>query len=183
MTELVRWSIDLLEPADAELLERLAVLPGRFTVHDVEVLLVDDGERVDVQRVLDTLVDASLVAVDRGAAAAGYRLGILSNVDDDLLQATLRHFHAPNDLIVTAQQVGSYKPAHGHFVRARERIGDRRWLHAAQSHFHDVVPCSALGLPVVWVNRKREPLPAGGPVPLAEVATMAGLADWLGAKG
>jgi 2-haloalkanoic acid dehalogenase type II len=114
-------------------------------------------------------------------AAAGYRLGILSNVDDDLLQATLRHFRAPIALIVTAQQVGSYKPAHGHFLRARERIGDRRWLHAAQSHFHDVVPASALGVPVVWVNRKREALPSAGPAPLAEVATLAELADWLGA--
>jgi 2-haloalkanoic acid dehalogenase type II len=115
-------------------------------------------------------------------AAAGYRLGILSNVDDDLLQGTLRHFQAPIDVIVTAQQVGSYKPAHGHFLRARERIGGLRWLHAAQSHFHDVVPASELGVPVVWVNRKREPLPPGGPVPLAEVATLAELADWLGIK-
>jgi 2-haloalkanoic acid dehalogenase type II len=111
-------------------------------------------------------------------AAAGYRLGILSNVDDDLLEATLRYFSAPIDLVVTAQQVGSYKPAHGHFVRARERLGALRWLHAAQSHFHDVVPASALGVPVVWVNRKRESLPPGGPAPLAEVATLAELADW-----
>ncbi len=121
--------------------------------------------------------DAALLRL----AAAGYHLGILSNVDDELLQATLRHFRAPIELIVTAQQVGSYKPAHGHFLRARERIGDRRWLHAAQSHFHDVVPASALGVPVVWVNRKREPLPPGGPAPLAEVVTLAELADWLGA--
>jgi 2-haloalkanoic acid dehalogenase type II len=119
--------------------------------------------------------DAALLRL----AAAGYQLGILSNVDDELLHATLRHFHAPIELIVTAQQVGSYKPAYGHFLRARERIGDRRWLHAAQSHFHDVVPASALGVPVVWVNRKHEPLPPGGPAPLAEVATMAELADWL----
>jgi 2-haloalkanoic acid dehalogenase type II len=123
--------------------------------------------------------DAALLRL----AKAGYQLGILSNVDDDLLQATLRNFRAPIDLIVTAQQVGSYKPAHGHFLLARERIGDRRWLHAAQSHFHDVVPASALGVPVVWVNRKREPLPAGGPAPLAEVATLAELADWLAAPG
>ena len=113
-------------------------------------------------------------------AAAGYRLGILSNVDDDLLHATLRQFSVPINLIVTAQQVGSYKPAHAHFVRARERIGALRWLHAAQSYFHDVTPASALGLPVVWVNRKREPLPQGGPAPLAEVTTLAELADWLG---
>jgi 2-haloalkanoic acid dehalogenase type II len=116
-------------------------------------------------------------------ADAGYQLGILSNVDDDLLRATLRHFHAPIGLIVTAQQVGSYKPAHGHFLRARELIGERRWLHAAQSHFHDVVPASELGVPVVWVNRKREPLPAGGPAPLAEVATMAELAELLNTPG
>ena len=122
--------------------------------------------------------DAALLRL----AAAGYQLGILSNVDDDLLHATLRHFRAPIELIVTAQQVGSYKPAHGHFLWARERIGDRRWLHAAQSHFHDVVPASALGVPVVWVNRKRDPLPPGGPAPLAEVTTMAELADWLGVK-
>jgi 2-haloalkanoic acid dehalogenase type II len=114
-------------------------------------------------------------------AAAGYRLGILSNVDDDLLEATLRQFSTPIDLIVTAQQVGSYKPAHGHFLRARELIGHLRWLHAAQSHFHDVVPATALGLPALWVNRKHETLPAGGPAPLAEVATLAELADWLGA--
>jgi 2-haloacid dehalogenase/putative hydrolase of the HAD superfamily len=117
-------------------------------------------------------------ALDR-MAAAGYRLGILSNVDDDLLSATRRHFTVPIDLIVTAQQVRSYKPAHGHFLAARERIGGLRWLHAAQSHFHDVTPASALGVPVVWINRKREPLPEGGRAPLAEVATLAELADWL----
>src|SRR5205085_10804825 len=43
-----------------------------------------------------------------------YRLGILSNVDDDLLAATREHFTVRFDLIVTAQQVGSYKPSHGH---------------------------------------------------------------------
>ena len=113
-------------------------------------------------------------------AAAGYRLGILSNVDDDLLSATRRHFSVPIDLVITAQQVGSYKPAHGHFLEARERIGGLIWLHAAQSYMHDVVPATALGVPVVWVNRKHEPLPEDGREPLAEVATLAELADWLG---
>ncbi|MFO7166464.1 MAG: HAD family hydrolase [Chloroflexota bacterium] len=113
-------------------------------------------------------------------AAAGYRLGILSNVDDDLLEGTLQHLTVTFPVIVTAEQVGSYKPAHGHFLAARERIGGLRWLHAAQSHFHDITPAGQLGLPAVWVNRKREALPPGGPAPLAEVADLAGLADWLG---
>ncbi len=115
--------------------------------------------------------------------AAGYRLGILSNVDDDLLAATIRHFTAPIDLIVTAQQVGSYKPDTGHFIAARERIGGLRWLHVAQSHFHDVVPAARLGLPVVWVNRKREPLPPDGPAPFIEVPDLRAFVEWLGVRG
>jgi 2-haloalkanoic acid dehalogenase type II len=116
-------------------------------------------------------------------SAAGYRLGILSNVDDDLLEGTLQQIGATFAVIITAQQVGSYKPAHGHFLTARERIGGLRWLHAAQSHFHDITPASELGLPAVWVNRKREALPEGGPAPLAQVDDLAGLAEWLGVSG
>ncbi len=111
-------------------------------------------------------------------AAAGYRLGILSNVDDDLLASTRAHFAAGFDLLVTAQQVGAYKPAHDHFVEARRRIGDARWLHAAQSHFHDVVPARALGIPVAWINRKGE-APSGGVGPDHEFHTLTELADWL----
>jgi 2-haloalkanoic acid dehalogenase type II len=111
-------------------------------------------------------------------AGAGYRLGILSNVDDDLIAGTLKRLDVPFDLLVTAQQVRSYKPASPHFETARERIGDARWLHAAQSWFHDVVPARALGIPVAWINRKHEK-PAGDARPDRELATMAGLADWL----
>jgi 2-haloalkanoic acid dehalogenase type II len=110
--------------------------------------------------------------------AAGYRLGILSNVDDDLLAETRRHFTVDFDLIITAQQVGSYKPAPGHFLAARERIGSAPWLHAAQSNFHDIVPVNAMGLPTAWVNRRGDtPLPGG--TPTHEVRDMTGLADLL----
>jgi putative hydrolase of the HAD superfamily len=108
-------------------------------------------------------------------AAAGCRLGILSNVDDDLFDGTRQHFPVLFDVVVTAAQVRSYKPAPGHFEEARRRIGGLRWLHAAQSHFHDVVPCRAAGIPVAWVNRKAE---SGDPRtrPDIEVATLADLA-------
>jgi len=108
---------------------------------------------------------------------AGYQLGILSNVDDDLLAGTRRHFTVPIDLIVTAQQVGSYKPAAAHFTTARERAGGRRWLHAARSHFHDVTPCKRLGVPVAWINRAGET--RGEPRPDRELASLTELADWL----
>lgn len=112
-------------------------------------------------------------------AKAGYRLGILSNVDDDLLAETRKHFPVDFALIVTAQQVGSYKPAPGHFLAAREKIGDARWLHAAQSNFHDIVPTNALNIPNAWINRKGETALPGG-IPGRELANMAALADWLG---
>ena len=108
-----------------------------------------------------------------------FRLAILSNVDDDLLSSTLSHFTVRFDLLITAQQVRSYKPALRHFHTARERIGkNRRWLHAAQSFFHDIVPAHALGIPVAWVNRKEQ---ARQPdiSPDMEVKTLGGLADRL----
>ena len=113
-------------------------------------------------------------------AAAGYRLGILSNVDDDLLAGTRRHFTVDfdPDLVVTAQQVGAYKPARPHFDTARQRISGRRWLHAAQSYFHDVVPARAFATPVAWINRKGERAGAAGR-PDREFRTLAELADWL----
>jgi 2-haloalkanoic acid dehalogenase type II len=110
--------------------------------------------------------------------AAGYSLGILSNVDDDLLAGTRRHFTVPFELIVTAQQVGSYKPAHGHFIEARQRLAGKRWLHAAQSYFHDVVPACALGIPIAWINRKSEAASDGRRAD-RELHTLTELADWL----
>jgi 2-haloalkanoic acid dehalogenase type II len=118
--------------------------------------------------------NAALAALEK----KGYRLGILSNVDDDLLAGSREHLTADFELIVTAELVGAYKPATPHFLHARKRIGSARWLHVAQSYFHDVEPAVALGVPVVWVNRKHE-APTGEARPLAEVATLAELVDWL----
>ncbi|HUP50585.1 MAG TPA: HAD-IA family hydrolase [Thermoanaerobaculia bacterium] len=109
---------------------------------------------------------------------AGISLGILSNVDEDLLAATRRHFRAGFEIVVTAEQVRSYKPAPAHFLAARERIGRRRWLHAAQSNFHDIVPANALGIPTAWINRKGEAPLAGGE-PSLHVRTLSELADRL----
>jgi 2-haloalkanoic acid dehalogenase type II len=116
----------------------------------------------------------------RRMADAGHRLAILSNVDDDLLAGTRRHLVVDFDFAVTAQQVGSYKPAPAHFEAARKRIGDARWLHVAQSYFHDIVPTRRLGVPSAWINRKRER--ASGPErPDVEFSTLAEAADWLAA--
>jgi 2-haloalkanoic acid dehalogenase type II len=110
--------------------------------------------------------------------SAGYRLGILSNVDDNLLETTVETLGVEFDLAVTAQAVGAYKPNHAHFVEARRRIGQAPWLHAAQSYFHDVAPARDLGIPVAWINRHGEP-PHGPALPDREFRTLEALADWL----
>jgi 2-haloalkanoic acid dehalogenase type II len=111
-------------------------------------------------------------------AGAGCRLGILSNVDDDLIAETRKQFSVPFDIVITAQQVRSYKPAPAHFTTARQRIGRARWLHAAQSNFHDVVPCNSLGIPTAWINRKGEKPLAGG-TPTHEFRDLAALASFI----
>jgi 2-haloalkanoic acid dehalogenase type II len=108
--------------------------------------------------------------------AAGCRLGILSNIDDDLLAATREHFTVGFDFVVTAQQVRSYKPGHAHFLTARELIGPSRWLHAAESDFHDIVPTNTLGIDNAWINRQRQPELPGG-TPTFAFDDLTGLAD------
>jgi 2-haloacid dehalogenase/putative hydrolase of the HAD superfamily len=112
--------------------------------------------------------------------ARRFQLGILSNIDDDLLAATRKHFTVDFDLIVTARQVESYKPGLAHFKEALIRAGEKRLLHAAQSYFHDVVPTSQLAIPVVWVNRKGDAVEPGGPVPTHEVRNLTELANLFG---
>jgi 2-haloacid dehalogenase/putative hydrolase of the HAD superfamily len=108
--------------------------------------------------------------------AAGCRLGILSNIDDDLLAETRKHFTVDFDVIVTAQQVRSYKPGQAHFLTARELIGGARWLHAAESNFHDIVPTNTLGVDNAWINRQRQQELPGG-TPTFAFDDLAGLAE------
>ncbi len=84
------------------------------------------------------------------------RLGILSNVDRDLFARTAARLGIEFDAVITAQDVQSYKPAHGHFARFAAAHGRDGWIHVAQSQFHDGVPARQLGIPFVWINRRGE---------------------------
>ena len=89
---------------------------------------------------------------------AGWKIGILTNCDEDLFAGTLaRHPVLRPDLLVTAERVRSYKPDLGHFNRfaAETKVGRGRWVHAACSWFHDVVPAHGLGIATVYVDRER----------------------------
>jgi 2-haloacid dehalogenase len=87
---------------------------------------------------------------------AGWRLAILTNCDDDLLARTLVEIAVPFDELVTAQQVGAYKPALAHFEAFDARTSGRgTWVHCANSWVHDMQPGLAYGVPCVWVDRDR----------------------------
>jgi 2-haloacid dehalogenase len=89
---------------------------------------------------------------------AGWRIALLTNCDRDVIGETQRRLVVPVDAIVTAEDVGSYKPNHNHFRRFEESFGATRhnWVHVAQSYFHDMQPAHALDLPRVWINRLGE---------------------------
>ena len=113
---------------------------------------------------------------------AKYRLAVLSNIARDLFARTAEHFDVQFDWVVTAEDVKAYKPAPDHFMRIVELCNcpSAEILHAAQSLYHDIVPCTTLGRPAVWINRRDERNDTDGE-PLAEFPTLAAVADALGA--
>lgn len=110
-----------------------------------------------------------------------FQTGLISNIDDKLLGQTRRHIAHDFDLVVTAQQVRSYKPDMAHFTECARRIGGKKgWVHIAQSYYHDVEPCVKNKIPVIWVNRHKEELESGQKKPTAEVKTLLEAAKLLG---
>ena len=85
-----------------------------------------------------------------------YRLGVISNTDDDLFSDTARHLHVAFDWVITAEQARAYKPARAIFELALGKIGLRpeQVLHAGQSIFHDVIPAKQMGMFTVLVTRR-----------------------------
>ena len=89
-------------------------------------------------------------------------IGLISNIDDKLLGATRRHLRTDFDLVVTAQQVRSYKPDPAHFKECKRRIGTKtKWVHIATGLETDVIPCVKAKVPVIWVDRKKQGWPQG----------------------
>ena len=116
---------------------------------------VDRNLLVDGWHTVEPFADtpAALAALH----AAGWKLGILTNCDNDLFESTRAALGESIDLVVTAEETRSYKPALGHFEAFEARTGVARanWVHAAVSWYHDMVPAQELGLRRVWVDREH----------------------------
>jgi 2-haloacid dehalogenase len=132
----------------------------------------------DARRLARSVPDWPAFPDSRAALAdlAGrYRLIILSNVDRDSFAASSRRLGVTFTSVITAQDVGSYKPSPRNFdalLAETDRLGvpRGRLLHVAQSLFHDHVPARRAGLRTVWINRRHDRVGWGAtPEPPAEV--------------
>jgi 2-haloacid dehalogenase len=112
------------------------------------------------------------------ARSRGWRLGILSNTDRDLIEASKETIGVPFDAAIVAGEIGSYKPAKHHWEVFREqtRADPTAYVHVAQSLYHDVAPATELGIPCIWINRTGEPADSR---PRRTLLTLTGLADAL----
>lgn len=123
-------------------------------------------------------VFAEVPAALAEAHERGWRLVALSNTDRVLIEASLAAIGVPFELSIVASEIGSYKPAPGHWHAFYESTGadKSRHVHVAQSYFHDIAPARDLGIRSVWVNRLGE---RGALAPARELPDLRGLADVL----
>ncbi len=110
------------------------------------------------------------------ARARGWKLAILSNTDQDYIEASMRQLGVPFELAIVASEIGSYKPALGHWRAFEEQVGRPPDVHVAASLFHDVAPANHFGLPSIWINRLGE---QPDPQPTRELPDLARLPETL----
>jgi 2-haloacid dehalogenase len=118
--------------------------------------------------------------------ARRFRLAVVTNCDDDLFAASSHRLGDPFEVVVTAEQARSYKPAPRHLrlLLQRLRLLPERIALVAQSLYHDHVPAQALGIRTVWVDRRRGAAGSGATpsasvrpdLVVPDVATLADLA-------
>jgi 2-haloacid dehalogenase len=85
-----------------------------------------------------------------------YRLGVISNIDEDIFEQTRATLGVEFERVVTAELCRSYKPHRRNFntMLALLDLPPDKVLHVAESLYHDVKPARELGMTTVWVNRR-----------------------------
>lgn len=85
-----------------------------------------------------------------------FNLAIVSNTDTDLIAITLKNLEVEFDSVVTAEELGTYKPSALEKAINQMDTKNERILHVAQSPFHDIKPASDMGLSTVQIQRYKE---------------------------
>jgi len=129
-----------------------AVLSAMAAEFDLSLLAKEPGLLADTLPMWPPFPD-TVDALQR--LSKRFRLAIVSNTDDALFAETKKQLKARFDVVVTAEQVKSYKPGKAHFdeVLRRLEVPASNVLHVAQSLYHDHMPAQQLGFRTVWINR------------------------------
>lgn len=99
-----------------------------------------------------------------------FQLIILSNVDRKSFAGSNRRLGVEFDQILTAEEIGSYKPDLRNFEFLLQRakaagVAKHELLHTAQSLFHDHLPANRMGIASAWIDRRRGKSGGGATVP------------------
>lgn len=161
----------------AEILRRTALAVAKDIGWDLEPsrtnFLPDSVERWQPFRE----VNAALTKLSKR-----FNIGLVVNADDRLLVNSRRHLRSDFDIVVTAQQVRSYKPELAHFKECARRIGGKKgWVHVGSDYYYDVEPALRNGLPAIWANRKGVKIEGKHKKPTAEVKNLRELVKLLDA--
>src|SRR5690349_16734958 len=173
--------------SDDQILEAFGEAESRCEVETPSKLY--PGILADTFRVLGQRWKISASAEALAYLKRHYKLVILSNVDRASFCESNKKLKVEFDQIVTAQDVGTYKPDFGNFrylLAELEKLGLRKEqiLHTAQSLFHDVAPAKSMGLRTCWINRRKgrpgagaTVLPKGDAIPDIEFPSMAAFVE------
>jgi 2-haloacid dehalogenase/putative hydrolase of the HAD superfamily len=117
-------------------------------------------------------------------ARCGVPICLVSNIDNAELQSALRHNSLDFDLIVTSEDCRAYKPRREMFDRALSLLSMSREevIHVGDSLGSDVRGAKRVGIPVLWVNRKKRRAPGGADAPDYISTDLRGLLDILQRK-
>lgn len=164
------------------------ILAGCF--EDIAARLEVPADGGDANAFAQSIADWPPFADSAGALAAlkrHFKLVVVSNVDRDSFHHSNEWLGVRFDCVVTAEDVGAYKPDPAHFRRALAElagmgIAPGAVLHIAQSLYHDHAPAKRLGLKTVWIDRRADaagwgatPAPDRDVVPDLTVADLAAL--------
>jgi 2-haloacid dehalogenase len=132
----------------------------RETFHRFQVAYKDeDGDRLVQSVPTWPIFKETRVALER--LAGKHRLGIISNIDKDIIEKTKANLGVQFATTVTAEEAGSYKPTLAPFQLALKKLGTKPTsiLHVSSGFRYDIPPARRLGFKTAWVNRKSEPAP------------------------
>ena len=160
------------------------ILAGCF--EDIAARLDVPVDGADARAFAESIADWPPFADSAGALATlkhHFKLVIVSNVDRDSFRRSNQRLGVRFDRVVTAEDVGAYKPDLAHFRRALDELASMgiapgAVLHIAQSLYHDHVPAKRLGLKTVWIDRRADAAGWGAtPAPDCDVVPDLTVAD------